>query len=453
MLPLAVLLRGMGHRVSGSDRSRDQGRLPEKFAWLESQGVTLYPQDGSGVRQDVDTVAVSKAVEDTILDIAAAKEKSIPIALRADVMIELFNAAATRIAISGTSGKTTTTGMIGFLLKEAGLDPSVMNGGIFRNYAHENPYSTAFVGRGDIFVSEIDESDGAAIMARYAPDIAVLHNISLDHKPMEELKDMFAGFMAQTKTAIVNADDPGVMEIAKSFTGRVISYGIEADADIMAAGYKPEQDGSSCSILQGDLAHNLRLRVPGRHNVSNALAAIAVAHALGMDIKQAVEILARFEGIKRRMEMVGSVRGISVMDDFAHNPDKISATLSTLKEFPGRLLVFFQPHGYGFLKIVRDELMETFASGLAGEDRLYLVEPLYLGGTVDKSVGSSDIVQALKARGVNAALMPNRAAVCDAVAGIARAGDRIVVMGARDDTLSAFAAEILQGLSGPCGNQ
>lgn len=441
MLPLAIILKGLGYTVSGSDRSYDQGRTPEKFAWIKGQGITLHPQDGSGLSKDISCVVISKAVEDTVPDIAAAKALGVPIKMRADVLIDFFNKAGTRIAVSGTSGKTTTTGMIGFLLKEAGMDPSVMNGGIFRNYVRDNPYSTAFVGGGDVFVTEVDESDGIDVVTAYTPDIAVIHNITLDHQPMEELQKMFSGFLAKTKTAVVNADDAGVMELAKDFGGRKITYG--AHGDLRASDYIPHPDGIEATISSGADKVRLKLRLPGRHNISNALAALAVAKAMEIPLGKAADILSCFEGIRRRMEVVGTKNGITVMDDFAHNPDKIAATLGSLRDFPGRLQVFFQPHGYGFLKVVGAELGQSFAEHLGPDDILYMVEPFYAGGTVDRSVGSAQVVADIVARGKKARLMDGREAVKAAILAACQPGDRIVVMGARDDSLSAFACDIL----------
>ncbi len=444
MLPLAIILRGMGYKISGSDRSYDQGRTPEKFAWIASQGITLYPQDGTGITGDIDSVVISKAVEDTIPDIRAAKDKAVPILKRADTLISLFNQSKTKIAISGTSGKTTTTGMIGFLMKETGFDPTVMNGGIFRNYIARNPYSTAFVGKGDMFITEVDESDGKDIVCAYAPDIAVIHNIALDHQPMEALKEMFSGFLARTETAVLNADDPVLLEMARGFNKRIITYSAEGrQADIVATNFIPRPDGISANI--NGLPLNLKL--PGRHNVSNALAAIAVGHAAGLGLQQCIETLERFEGIRRRMEVVGHRNNITVMDDFAHNPDKISATMRTLREFPGRLLIFFQPHGYGFLKLVRDELAQTFAEYLSADDRLYMVEPFYAGGTVDRSIGSETIVKDIVRHGKNALLMEDRSAIKADILKHAQPGDRIIVMGARDDSLSDFARDICAALT------
>ena len=444
MLPLAIILKGLGYTVSGSDRSYDQERTPEKFDWIKKQGITLHPQDGSGITKDISYVVISKAVEDTVPDIAAAKAAKVPIKMRADVLIDFFNRTGTRIAVSGTSGKTTTTGMIGFLLKEAGIDPTIMNGGIFLDYAKDNPYSTAFVGGGDVFVSEVDESDGIDIVTQYEPDIAVIHNITLDHQPMEELRKMFSGFLAKTKIAVVNADDAGVMEIADGFEGEIITYG--NDGRITSSGYVPKPAGCDVTIKDGDQQSLLQLSVPGRHNVSNALAAIAVGRAMKLPLEQCCEILSRFTGIRRRMEVVGNKNGVIVMDDFAHNPDKIAATLGTLHEFPGRVHVFFQPHGYGFLKVVGPELAQSFADNLGADDTLYMVEPFYAGGTVDRSVGSKQIVDDIVNRGKNAVLVDDRAVAKNAILAHVKAGDRVVIMGARDDSLSGYARDILAAI-------
>ncbi len=448
MLPLAVILKGLGHKVSGSDRSYDQGRTPEKFQWITAQGITLHPQDGSGISPDLAEVVISKAVEDTVPDIAAAKAQGLKIIIRVEMLVRLFNEGGKRIAIAGTSGKTTTTGMTGYILKEAGLDPTVMNGGIFRNYIDENPYATAFVGQGGIFVSEVDESDGADAVATYRPDIAVLHNITLDHQPMSELMPMFAGFLSHAKRIVLNADEDAVMKAAGDFAKDALTYSIKGrKADVMASGIAVHPDGVSAHIHHNGTAHELRLHVPGRHNLSNALAALTAAHASGLDMALAVKLLSGFSGIRRRLEVVGTKNGVTVIDDFAHNPDKIAASLSALHEFPGRVHIFFQPHGYGFLKVVGKELAESFAEHMRPNDTLYMVEPFYAGGTVDRSIGSSDIVADIRSRGANASLVQDREAALNAMVAMAKSGDRVVIMGARDDTLSAFAAQILEKIA------
>jgi UDP-N-acetylmuramate--alanine ligase len=177
--------------------------------------------------------------------------------------------------------------------------------------------------------------------------------------------------------------------------------------------------------------------------VANALAALAAAREGGVTLKAAAGALERFSGIRRRLETVGTAAGVTVIDDFAHNPDKIAATLSTLHDFPGRLLVMFQPHGFGPLKLMRDDFISCFRQYLNEADVLIMPEPVYFGGTVDRSVTTSDVVQGVVAGGRTAFGFADRAACGAKILELARTGDRIVVMGARDDTLSQFASELL----------
>jgi UDP-N-acetylmuramate--alanine ligase len=185
------------------------------------------------------------------------------------------------------------------------------------------------------------------------------------------------------------------------------------------------------------------LKVPGRHNVANALAALGAARASGVNLEEAARALGDFSGIKRRLEIVGVANGVTVIDDFAHNPDKIAATLATLHDFPGRLLVMFQPHGYGPLKLMKDAFIEGFAENLGADDVLIMPEPVYFGGTVERVVNSFDIVRGIEVRGRSAFTFADRAACGEKLIELARTGDRVVVMGARDDTLSQFATDLV----------
>jgi UDP-N-acetylmuramate--alanine ligase len=189
------------------------------------------------------------------------------------------------------------------------------------------------------------------------------------------------------------------------------------------------------------------LNVPGLHNVANALAALSAAQACGVALAAGATHLGEFSGIHRRLEIAGSASDITVIDDFAHNPDKISATLETMHAFPGRLLLMFQPHGYGPIRLMRDAFVECFATGLQDEDILVMPEPVYFGGTTDRSVGSKDIVHQIQERGRKAFAFPDRPACGDELVRLARPGDRIVIMGARDDSLSQFARDLLPRLA------
>ena len=445
MLPLAMIVQARGHRIEGSDRSRDQGRTPEKFAWLEALGVALYPQDGSGVTRADQIVVATGAVEDTVPDIGAAKAVGATIKTRPQLLSELFNAAPASIGVAGTSGKSTITGMIAWILHKAGRQPTVMNGAVMKNFADaDHPFASALIGGADLFVSEVDESDGS--IARYNPTVAVVSNISLDHKSMEELRELFGGFTDRATTAVLNLDNPETAAVAQTLPAdKVVTFALgEKAATLNAHDLEPRPTGMRFTLTeQGGTKHAVTLNVPGAHNVANALAALGAVHALGVPLAEATAALETFSGIRRRMEVVGTANGVTVIDDFAHNPDKIAATLKTLHAFDGRLLILFQPHGFGPLKLMKSEFIEGFAGLMRPDDVLLMPEPVYYGGTTDKSVGSEDIASGVRAMGRTAEALPTRDACGDRIVELARPGDRVIVMGARDDTLSTFAADLL----------
>lgn len=497
MLPLATILIEQGATVAGSDRALDQGRLGEKFGWLQARGMTLFPQDGSGLHSGNQILVASAAVEDSVPDIARGKELGCRRVTRAELLADLFNASTRSVAVGGTSGKSTVTGMIGWVASEAGLDPTIMNGAVMRNFAREDsPFASSRVGHSGLFVSEVDESDGS--IALFHPEIAVLNNITLDHKSLEELRHLFGAFARGARHAIWNADDAESAELMKTLipsapsaeemesrielasppcsappldaNGKFISFGFAAGADFRAVnvleaplsvsftlcvkgrGLSPNGDSPHSGTVPADTfpvtTFHVGLAVPGRHNVANALAALAAADVLGIPLDRAVAAIGRYMGLARRFEILGNANGITVIDDFGHNPDKISATLDTLKAFPGRVIAFFQPHGFGPLRVMGKELADVFAAKLDANDRLFLCDPVYFGGTTDKSIGSDFVIDRVnQADSVPALHIPDREACGRAMTDIARPGDRIVVMGARDDTLRQFASGLLEVLA------
>ncbi|WP_313008210.1 Mur ligase family protein [Brevundimonas vesicularis] len=450
MLPLAMIVQARGAVIEGSDRALDQGRTPEKFDWLRAHGVTLHPQDGSGVTRADQTVIATGAIEETVPDIGAAKRAGATIKTRPELLSELFNAAPTSVGVAGTSGKSTITGMIAWILHQTGREPTVMNGAVMKNFADaDHPFASALIGGPDVFVSEVDESDGS--IARYDPTVAVVSNISLDHKSMEELRDLFGGFTARATTAVLNLDNPETAALAQTLpASKAITFGLgEEKADLSAHDLQPLPTGMRFRLIEGWSEHDVVLNVPGAHNVANALAALGATRALGVPTAEAVKALETFAGIRRRMEVVGTAGDITVIDDFAHNPDKIAATLKTLHAFDGRLLILFQPHGFGPLKLMKSEFIDGFAGLMHEDDVLLMPEPVYYGGTTDRSVGSEDIASGVRAAGRQAEALPTRAHCGDRIVDITKPGDRIIVMGARDDTLSTFAAELLGRLRSP----
>ncbi|MDE2412219.1 MAG: UDP-N-acetylmuramate--alanine ligase [Sphingomonadales bacterium] len=451
MLPLALILKASGAEVAGSDRSRDQGRTPEKFAWLERLGCKLYPQDGSGIVSAQQTLVASAAVEDTVPEMVRARELGCPRMSRAELLATLFNAAPTGVAVGGTSGKSTVTGMAGWIMDRVGRDPTIMNGAVMKNYATPDaPFASARVGAGGVFVSEVDESDGS--IALYRPSVAALLNVSLDHKSLDELRELFGNFLAASTIAAINLDDPEAAALAQR-ANAMVSFAIDhPDAMIrVLEGSTAEGTttlGATVVDRRDGSLHPLALMVPGRHNLANALAAIAACNAAGVAVADAVAALASYVGLARRFDVVGiSPSGVTVIDDFGHNPDKVAATLTTLKAHVGRVIAFFQPHGYGPLRQMGHELAETFARLLGPDDVTILCDPVYFGGTVDRSEGSERIVTLIEQSGGTAEYIPARADCGERIAAIARPGDRVVVMGARDDTLTLFAQELLASLA------
>ena len=449
MLPLACIVRARGGKVAGSDRALDQGRTSDKFDFLRARGIELFPQDGSGITDSDQLLVTSAAVEESIPDVQAALRIGATRITRPQLLARLFNAAPIGVAVGGTSGKSTTTGMIAWILDRAGLEPTVMNGAVMKNFVTPaSPFASALVGGSEIFVCEVDESDGS--IALYEPKVAVLNNISLDHKSLDELRALFLAFVSRAETAILNLDDPEAALLAAKLPGdRLLTYGFaDEQANLRGSNVREEPLAIAFDVTDRATGETLPvgLAVPGRHNAANALAALCAARACGVDLRQAISALAGFAGLRRRFDVVGQANGITVIDDFGHNPDKIAATLATLHAFPGRLLLMFQPHGYGPLRTMKSELIDSFVRNLAAADLLLMPDPAYFGGTVTREVGSDAIVAGIVEGGRHAFHIADRAACGDRLVELARPGDRIVIMGARDDTLSSFAQDLVRRL-------
>ncbi|MEW6096448.1 MAG: UDP-N-acetylmuramate--L-alanine ligase [bacterium] len=435
MSALAQILVARGMKVSGSDRYYDSGLNITLFDKLISVGISMFRQDGSGVEGKVDRVVVSTAIEEDNLDIKKAKAQNIPIIKRAELLAEIFNPAKQGIAITGTSGKTTVTAMIGFILHQLGLALTIINGGIMLNFSNDNCLGNAIIGNTELIVIEADESDGSSSL--YQPAIGVITNINLDHKPLNELEGIFADFAKNTRqTLILNADCTRCMKIKD----KAITFGIKNKAEIFPKELCLEK---SYMIIEDTSFH---LPLLGVHNVYNTLAAIAVVKALGVKLKEISEVLGKFKGIKRRLQFIGEQKGIKVIDDYAHNPDKIKATLQTLKlQFP-RLIAIFQPHGFAPTRLLKEEFIQTFKEELRRQDILFMPEIYYAGGTVTKDISSNDIITPLQKEGLQAYYFAHREEILSQLIEKAKPKDGIVIMGARDDTLSEFCLNILEAL-------
>jgi UDP-N-acetylmuramate-alanine ligase len=435
MSALAQFQAMMGGRVSGSDRAFDRGEHAELRTQLERLGIEIMPQDGSGVTDDCAALIVSTAVEEKVADFATARAKNIPIVHRSELLAH-FVASYRTVAVSGTSGKSTVTAMVFEILEGAGRDPSVITGGDLRLLQARGLPGNAFAGASDLLVVEADESDGSLV--RYAPAVGVILNLQRDHKEMEEVAAMFAVLRARSREALVVGEDENLDALA----GGAIRFGFGPRAGIR--GVNVELTPSGSSFIVDDVA--FALPVPGGHNIANALAAIAAARALDVPLADMVGPLSCFQGVGRRFQTVGAARGVTIIDDFAHNADKIAAALATAKLNATRVLAVYQPHGYGPTRFLRRDFVDTFTRELRRGDRLWMLEVFYAGGTASRDFSAADIVEEIAENGVKAEFAPSRAWLAARIAEVASAGDTVLVMGARDPSLTDLAREIVAEL-------
>ncbi|MFQ5957354.1 MAG: UDP-N-acetylmuramate--L-alanine ligase [Candidatus Brocadiales bacterium] len=440
MSALAQLLRARGHTVSGSDRNLDRGLNHTLFHKLSRLGISCLPQNGSGLENGVDIVVVSTAVEESNPDIKMARERGIPIVNRAALLAVLFNDLR-GIAIGGTNGKTTVTGMVGWILDRAGLDPTVIMGGMMKNYSNRSQPGNARVGRSDITVIEADESDGSLIY--YRPKVGVITNITKDHKPIGELIMLFSSFADGSSKLVLGADCPVASSIRPIPRG-TITFGFSEKALFRATDVACKDWSSSFKVEDVPF----KLKLPGRHNVLNALAAIVTAHLLSVPLEVSAKALKDFKGVSRRLDLIGETRGIKVIDDFAHNPQKIKAAIESVRPTSRRILAIYQPHGFSPTRFLKEELVQTISEGLSADDILFMPEIFYAGGTVSKDISSRDIIESVAAQGIRAHFVTERTGIRGHICEEARPGDTVLVMGARDDTLTEFCQEILGSLSG-----
>jgi len=444
MAPLSQFVALQGAHVTGSDRNLDRGLTLPVFEAVAEAGVTLVPQDGSGVVPGLDTLVHSTAVEPTNPDVLRALELGVPSIRRGSFLANLASERRA-IAVAGTSGKSTVTAMIAHILVEAGLDPSFLGGGAAVDLLGAVPPGSLRVGGSDWLVVETDESDGSA--AEFKPAITVLANLARDHKEIEVTRAMFGRLLEQTRErAVVNVNDPPLAQVPRPGHLSFLTVGLEGEQ----VWFTPDLEAQSIRLSPNGVRFTIggasaRTPFPGILTVQNAALAIAAAHAAGVALDQAARSLERFGGVRRRLERIGNSDGVDVFDDFAHNPVKIRMAVQALRP-NGSLWIYYQPHGYGPTRFFRDDLIQTFRDVLRPHDHL-LLAPIYdAGGTAERTIRSDDIADPLRGGGLAASVVPSReGAIRELIEGTGR-GDRVVVMGARDDTLPSFAREILAGL-------
>ncbi len=424
MSALAHALRIGGAMVTGSDRYIDQGIRVDALERLTRAGVRLYPQDGSGLTSDVRAVVISTAIEPQNPEWVRAEEMGIPVRHRSELLAELVKARQA-LAVAGTSGKTTVTAMIGHIMAACGWDPLVINGGAVVEWVREDNVGNVRAGAGDRCVFEADESDGS--LMRYQPHTAVITNISKDHFELDEAVDLFRRFSTQVSGDLLVR--PDVAEL----------LGCKALLPSPDVSFSP---GDGWRIPWGGKA--IRCPVPGRHNAENLHLAMHACRAAGCPEQGIADGAASFAGVKRRLEVVGRAGGITVIDDYAHNPAKIAASWKAVRETSGRVLGIWRPHGYGPLALMQDDLAGAWADCMGEGDRLYILPVYYAGGTTSRTLESDAFVDRLCKDGLSAVYVDSYRNLKPLLVEDIHSGDAILGMGARDPELPDF----LRAMSG-----
>ena len=443
MSGIAEVMHQLGYSVQGSDIS--DSYVVEK---LRKTGIPVTIGHRAENLGDAAVIVTSTAVSRGNPEVEAAVERRLPIVRRAEMLAELMRMQKT-IAVAGTHGKTTTTSMIAAMLDAGGIDPTVINGGIINRYG-----SNARLGKSDWMVVEADESDGSFL--RLDGTIAVVTNVDPEHLEhwgsFDEIKKAFCEFIENVPfygLAVLCVDHPEVQSILSRIQDRrIVTYGFSALADLRAENVEPDGIGSrfDAVVFERDgvrrAIEGIHVPMPGRHNVQNALAAVAVALELGIDDETIVSGFERFEGVKRRFTEVGEVDGATIIDDYAHHPVEIRAVLSAAREAAaGRVIAVMQPHRYTRLQA----LMEDFQSAFNDADVVF-VTPVYPAGEEPiEGVDSDALVEGLRAHGHRMARpVSDLDELCRSLRDLAAEGDMIIAMGAGD--ITKWAAAIADGI-------
>ncbi len=438
MSAIAQYLKGIGKEVSGSDRFFKEAEPNEIKEKLEAEGIICFSQTGEGITNTTDLIVVSTAVEDTVAEVQKAKQLNIPIIKRSE-LLALIAANKKTIAVGGTSGKSTTSAMLFDILEFAGLQPSIISGAGLISIIKKGKIGNAKVGQGGCLVIEADESDGSIV--QYKPDIGLLLNVEKDHKEMDVLMEVFTVFKNNSQKFIVNQSHPQAQKLSQDIK-QDFSLSRNGDAGYTATDFR--QDGLSISFKINGTGFNLSQ--VGRHNMENALAATAVANQLGVNLNTCSAALKNYEGIYRRHQPLGNKKGVWVIDDFAHNPVKCAAAIQACQPIAPKVIAWFQPHGYGPTKFLRNDFVEEIAKILRPEDEIWMSEIFYAGGTAEKDISANDLINDLKAIGKNAFFVENRNEFMSVVRSHLTPDCVLLLMGARDPTLEHFARQVWNDL-------
>lgn len=449
MSGLASWCRSLNIQVTGSDRDSGKAENAHILSPLKAQGIEIFPQDGSFLKNGKpDFLVYSSAIEADNPDFVAGQ--GIAHLHRSRLLAELIASAkgCSGIAIAGSCGKSTVTAYMSEALANCGDDAGFLNGAISKRCAAADSIGNFHAGKGKFFVFEADESDKSLV--NYTPDYAIILNMGTDHYSKDELAQVFARFLNGVKKGAVIEKE--VYESVKPFLTnpelqlRIFSASPAPGTDYSVSDYSIQKPPCGEALPKAVFNQNLQITLPapGCHTAANALAVFAMLELLGFSRESSLKAIERFDGIRRRNDRVGvTLSGVPVYDDYAHNPEKAGSCLRTLSEITsGNIYTVFQPHGFGPLGFFRDELFKTLEETLRDGDLFFMLPPFYAGGTSSFKPTSEEVIAQWKEIAGNPErynFSGNRETLRSSILEKAKPGDLIVIMGARDNSLSLYA--------------
>jgi len=426
---IASFMADRGHVVVGSDRSFDKNPEHPTCEILRAKGIAIVPQDGSGINTSFDFAVFSTAVEDNQPEHIKAVELGITIKTRPRYLCEIVSDFRT-VAVTGTSGKSTISGMLAFLMHSLGLEPNFIGGGRVKQFKTSTNLGNSLIGSSDLLIVEACESDGSII--HYHPSYSIFAGLSLDHNPIEKTAEMFESLSRNTKEiVIINGDD---RDLTRCRFEKPIRFSIDADSEYQASvtEYRPL---NTIFTLHGI---SFKLSIPGKYNLYNALSCIALLSEMGISLRDIAEVLPDFSGLDRRFDIYLHNGRNLVIDDYAHNPHKISCLMESIKNIHHGVCYIFQPHGFGPTRLMKQGYIDAFVNNLREEDHLILLPIFYAGGTSVQDISSEDLFNEIKAAGRSVEVLHERSLLFSRI----QEWNAYVVFGARDDSLADFAREI-----------
>ncbi|MEJ7610604.1 MAG: Mur ligase family protein, partial [Ferruginibacter sp.] len=405
---------------------------------LEAEGIKCFPQNGEGISENIQLVIVSTAVEDSVPEVQRAKALNIPIIKRSE-LLAMIAATKRTIAVGGTSGKSSTGGMLFRILEHAGYEPGLISGAGLVSIIKEGKIGNAKVGKGEWLIIEADESDGSIV--QYRPEIGLLLNIDKDHQETAELMEIFGIFKK-------NTDGKFIVNRSNALSATLSAERAhDFSSDENPAGFRAtglEQEGMNIRFLINDIP--FQLKTIGKHSMENALAAASVANLIGIPLQKSAEALKDYEGIYRRHQLLGEKKGVVVIDDYAHNPAKCAASIAACQPLAPKVIAWFQPHGYGPTRFLKDDFIHEIAKVLRPADEIWMSEIFYAGGTAEKNISANELIIGIQASGKNAFFAEDREQLLETMRPHFTENCVLLLMGARDPGLETFSKNLYEQL-------